>query len=74
MCCSRATRCANRGMQTATSSKVCIILVSPARRRLQPVQDTQEKQLALWRDFVLDFCRHHEASLPRTDMHPRAQE
>ena len=30
-----------------------------ASRRLQPVRETRERQMALWKEFVLDFCRAH---------------
>jgi hypothetical protein len=31
-----------------------------ARRSLQPVRDTRERQVALWKEFILDFCRAHK--------------
>ena len=27
--------------------------------RLQPVDETRAKQLAMWNDFILSYCRHH---------------
>jgi hypothetical protein len=33
---------------------------APARRSLQPVRDTRERQVALWKEFILDFCRAHK--------------
>lgn len=40
----------------------------PLCRRLQPVKETQQKQLLLWRDLLLRYCRHHRLHmLPVTD-------
>jgi hypothetical protein len=27
--------------------------------RLQPVRDTREKQIQLWKELILSFCKHH---------------
>ncbi len=29
-------------------------------RRLQPVKDTREKQVRLWTELILKYCRHHK--------------
>lgn len=35
---------------------------------LQPVKETQQKQLLLWRDLLLRYCRHHRLHMvPVTD-------
>ncbi len=28
--------------------------------RLQPIKETREKQIALWCELILDYCRHQK--------------
>jgi hypothetical protein len=28
--------------------------------RLQPVKDTREKQIQLWKELILRYCKHHK--------------
>lgn len=32
--------------------------------RLQPVAETREKQISLWHNLLLNYCKHHKASAP----------
>ncbi len=36
-----------------------MLLLTVLRRRLQPVRETRERQVALWKDFILEYCRAH---------------
>lgn len=31
--------------------------------RLQPVKDTREKQVQLWKELILKYCKHHKCFL-----------
>ncbi len=58
-------------MQCITFWKMIIIthtLTHPTRStflslcicRLQPVRDTREKQVELWKQLILKYCKHHK--------------
>jgi len=34
---------------------------------LQPVRETRERQLALWREFIVEYCRAHRTFVVSVD-------
>jgi hypothetical protein len=41
--------------------------------RLQPVRETRERQLALWKEFIVDYCRAHRVRRNAVDRATRTR-